>query len=93
MPVKAGDAVVEVRGLTLESDTAAQRAARLRCHNRIWGDLAPNARGAMREIADLGHGSRRGDHFPAKGESAIYPAGMEHFYMEWDRRMARRAGP
>jgi methanesulfonate monooxygenase subunit alpha len=94
MPVKAGQAVVEVRGLTLKSDTAAQRTGRILSHSRIWGDLALNARGAVREIAGQGHGSRRGDHFPAKGESAIYPVGMEHFYAEWDRRMRRSAhGP
>lgn len=93
MPVKAGQAVVEVRGLTLKSDTAAQRTGRILSHSRIWGDLAPNARGAVREIAGQGHEDGRQDRFRAKDESAIYPVGMEHFYAEWDRRMARSAGP
>ncbi|MGH8727425.1 MAG: hypothetical protein ACREV9_04555 [Burkholderiales bacterium] len=91
MPVKAGQAVVEVRELTLKSDAAAQRTARILSHNRVWG---PNARTALREIADQGHGAWRGDRFQVGGESVAHRAGMEHFYAEWDRRMGRSAhGP
>lgn len=94
MPVKAGQAVVEVRGLTLKRDTAAQRTARILSHNRVWGDLAPNARTTFREIADQRHGAWRDDRLQARGESAPHLAGMEHFYAEWDRRMGHLAhGP
>lgn len=79
MPVKAGQAVVEVRELMLKSDTAAQRTARTLAHNRVWGDLAPSARTPLREIADQGHGAWKDDHFQARGESVAHRAGNGAF--------------
>jgi methanesulfonate monooxygenase large subunit len=97
IPLGPNKVVIEFRGLGLKSDTAAQRAERIRDHNTIWGPFGRNLHEDLLGV----HGQGRAMHEGTDSRWVIQgreenmtihdEGGMRHFYAEWSRRMGRKA--
>ena len=96
IPISPNEVVIELRGLGLARDTAAERALRVRDHNAIWGPFGRNLHEDF--LAVTGQGKALGEDVAEPGwllhgreeEMTIHDeAGMRHFYAEWSRRMGR----
>ncbi|MGI9335702.1 MAG: aromatic ring-hydroxylating oxygenase subunit alpha [Gammaproteobacteria bacterium] len=97
-PLGPDRVMIEFRGLGLKSDTAEERAARIKHHNSIWGPfgrnlhedlLAVTAQGsAMNPSAD----PRRILHGRHENQTIHDENGMRHYYDEWGRWMNRSPG-
>jgi methanesulfonate monooxygenase large subunit len=96
IPVAPNRTLIELRGLGLKSDTAEQRAARVRDHNTIWGPFGRNLHEDLLGVTGQGRAMRDGDtgsrwvlHGREEGMTIHDEGGMRHFYAEWSRRMGR----
>jgi methanesulfonate monooxygenase large subunit len=97
IPLGPNKLVIEFRGLGLKSDTAQQRAERIRDHNTIWGPFGRNLHEDLLGV----HGQGRAMHPGSEAAWVLHgreenmtihdEGGMRHFYAEWSRRMGRNA--
>jgi methanesulfonate monooxygenase large subunit len=94
-PLSANRVLIEFRGLGLKSDTAEDRAERLKEHNNLWGpfglnlheDLVANEMQtlAMRAGVEATHVL----HAREENNTTHDEIGMRQYYAEWGRRMER----
>jgi methanesulfonate monooxygenase large subunit len=88
----------ELRGLGLKSDSADERAARIRDHNAIWGPFGRNlhedflaVQGQGQSLRDETTDARWLLHGREEKMTIHDEIGMRHYYAEWGRRMGRSA--
>jgi methanesulfonate monooxygenase subunit alpha len=96
IPLSANRTLLELRGLGLQSDSAEERAARVRDHNTIWGPFGRNlhedllgVKGQGAATGDRATGSRWVLHGREENMTIHDEGGMRHYYAEWSRRMGR----
>jgi methanesulfonate monooxygenase large subunit len=96
IPIAPNKTLIEIRGLGLRSDTAAERAERVRDHNIIWGPFGRNLHEDLLGVAgqgsalrDSASGARWLLHGREEGQTIHDEVGMRHYYAEWGRRMDR----
>jgi methanesulfonate monooxygenase large subunit len=97
IPLGPNKLVIEFRGLGLKSDTAEERAERIRDHNTIWGPFGRNLHEDLLGVHGQGRAMRQGTdskwviHGREENMTIHDEGGMRHFYAEWGRRMERPA--
>jgi methanesulfonate monooxygenase subunit alpha len=98
IPLGPNRTLIELRGLGLKSDSAEDRALRVRDHNVIWGPFGRNlhedllaVRGQGSATAERARGSRWLLHGREEDMTIHDEGGLRHFYAEWSRRMGRLA--
>jgi methanesulfonate monooxygenase subunit alpha len=95
IPLGPDRLLIEFRGLGLASDTAEERAERVRHHNQIWGPFGRNLHEDLLGVHGQGMAMRQrsGSQWVLHGREenmTIHDeGGMRHFYAEWGRRMGR----
>jgi methanesulfonate monooxygenase subunit alpha len=96
IPLGPNESLLELRGLGLARDTAAERALRIRDHNAIWGPFGRNlhedllaVKGQGLSLRDAGTDARWLLHAREEDLTIHDEIGMRHFYGEWSRRMGR----
>jgi methanesulfonate monooxygenase subunit alpha len=97
IPLGPNRVQIEFRGLGLKSDSAPERAERVRHHNQIWGPFGRNLHEDLLGV----HGQGRAMHERTDARWVLHgreenmtihdEGGMRHFYAEWGRRMGRPA--
>ncbi|MGH8600668.1 MAG: RHO alpha subunit C-terminal catalytic domain-containing protein, partial [Burkholderiales bacterium] len=96
-PLGPNKVAIEYRGLGLKSDTAEQRAERVRDHNTIWGPFGRNLHEDLLGVSGQGRAMREGtgSRWVLQGReenSTIHDeVGMRHYYAEWSKRMGRKS--
>lgn len=97
IPLGPNKLIVEFRGLGLKSDTAEQRAERIRDHNFIWGPFGRNLHEDLLGVHGQGRAMREGTdsrwviHGREENSTIHDEVGMRHFYAEWSKKMQRPA--
>ncbi|MEA2700935.1 MAG: methanesulfonate monooxygenase subunit alpha [Myxococcales bacterium] len=98
IPIAPNKTLIEIRGLGLRSDTAEERAERVRDHNIIWGPFGRNLHEDLLGVAGQGSALRDGAtggrwllHGREENQTIHDEIGMRHYYAEWSRRMGRLA--
>jgi methanesulfonate monooxygenase large subunit len=96
LPVTPNETIIELRGLGLKRDTAADRRERIRDHNTIWGPFGRNLHEDLLGVTGQGRAMRDGEsgsrwvlHGREENMTIHDECGMRHFYAEWSRRMGR----
>ncbi len=96
IPLGPNEVVIELRGLGLARDSAAERALRIRDHNAIWGPFGRNLHEDLLAVSGQGNALRdaRSDarwllHGREENMTIHDEGGLRHFYAEWSRRMGR----
>jgi methanesulfonate monooxygenase large subunit len=96
IPVGPNEVVIELRGLGLARDTAAERSLRIRDHNAIWGPFGRNLHEDLLAVSGQGKSLRDGGtdarwllHGREENMTIHDEVGLRHFYAEWSRRMGR----
>ncbi len=96
VPLGPNQVLIELRGLGLQSDTPAERQARVRDHNQIWGPFGRNlhedllgVQGQGIAMRDARTDSRWVLHAREENQTIHDEVGMRHFYATWSRYMGR----
>jgi len=94
-PIGPDKVLIEYRGIGLKSDSADERARRVRDHNTIWGPFGRNLPEDLIGVTNQGLAMRPGSdrrsilHGRFEGNSIHDEIGMRHYYQEWSHRLGR----
>ena len=92
-PLGPDKVLIEFRGYGLKSDTAEERATRIKHHNSIWGPFGRNLHEDLIGVAGQGTTMRPGTeprhilHGRHENSTIHDEVGMRHYYAEWSKWM------
>lgn len=97
IPLSESQTLIEIRGLGLKRDTAAEREERIRDHDTIWGPFGRNLLEDLMAVQNQTSAMKGADapYFllmaRREGDTIHDEVGLRSYFAEWSRRMDRNA--